>query len=58
MKVIKEYKGKLGTITITFYEDANEYCVTHSNPVLRFVHYWNKEKTEAIMYAQFLYAKY
>lgn len=56
MKKIKEYKGKLEIITVTFYEDTNDYCVIHSHPAI--YSYWCKTRTDAIRYAHFLYAKY
>ena len=56
MKIIREYEGALGKVTVTEYknEATIEYAVKHD----MFPAYWTKDKTEAIKHAQFLAAKY
>lgn len=59
MKEIRRYSGKMGDITVTFYdkEDGGEvYLVKHSG--LPEGTSWHRDKSKAIAAAQFLAGKY
>lgn len=58
--IVKTYQGKLGTVTITKYEDGAEinYCVRHTHPAISASWYNAKQWTNAVLHAQFLAGKY